>query len=119
MELDEAARIDGCGAFGTFVRIMVPLSRPSYLTVFLFSLVWHWNEYYTSTMYMGAIPTMATALASLKMSLKAQDVQIFDPFELVTRLQSGCFLMIMPLLIMYIFLQRFFIEGVERSGITG
>lgn len=118
-ELEEAARIDGCGAFQTFARIMVPISGACYLTVFLFSLVWHWNEYYYSNLYMGGLPTMATSLASLKMSLKAQGVQIFDPFELVTRLQSGCLLMVTPLLLIYIFLQRYFIEGVERTGITG
>src|SRR5699024_8123712 len=44
-ELEEAAKIDGCGSFRTFKDIMVPNARTSMLTVFLFSVVWHWNEY--------------------------------------------------------------------------
>ena len=119
VELEEAALIDGCGVFRTFLRVMLPISGPSFLTVFLFSFVWHWNEYYYSVMYMSGIQTLATGLASLNQSLKIEGVQIFDPFELVTRLQSGCFIMIVPLLIVYLIMQRYFIEGVERTGITG
>ncbi len=118
-ELEEAAAIDGCARFKTFYRIMVPMSGSTYLTVFLFSFVWHWNEYFYSTMYMGSVKTLATGLATLSLSLKAVGVQIFDPFELTTRLQAGCFIMIVPLLVMYIFLQKYFVEGVERTGITG
>ena len=119
VELEEAALIDGCGVFRTFTKVMLPISGPSYLTVFLFSFVWHWNEYYYSIIYMSGIRTLATGLATLNLSLKSEGVQIFDPFELVTRLQSGCFVMIVPLLLLYIFMQRYFIEGVERTGITG
>ena len=70
-------------------------------------------------MYMSSIKTLATGLATLSLSLKAVGVQVFDPFELTTRLQAGCFIMIVPLLVMYIFLQKYFVEGVERTGITG
>ena len=119
MELEEAALIDGCGAFKTFLKIMVPGAGGAFLTVFLFSLVWHWNEYYYSVMYMGNVKTLATALASLRLSLRSIGVEIFDPMALVTRLQSGCFIMICPLLILYIVLQKYFVEGVARSGITG
>jgi multiple sugar transport system permease protein len=119
IELEEAALIDGCGAFKTFIKVMVPISATSFLTVFLFSLVWHWNEYYYSIMYMSSVKTLATSLATLSLSLKSIGVDIFNPFQLTTRLQSGCFIMIVPLLILYIILQKYFVEGVERSGITG
>ena len=118
-ELEEAAKLDGCGVFGTFTRIMLPLSTTSMLTIFIFSVVWHWNDYYYGTMYMSDVKTIATSLATLKMSLKSIGVEIFDPYELVTRLQSGCFILIVPVLILYIFVQKKFIEGVERTGITG
>jgi len=118
-QLEQAAKIDGCGAFRTFVRIIMPLSGSVYLTVFLFSFVWHWNDYYYSVMYMGGTKTMATALATLRTSLASQGVQIYDSIDLITYLQTGCLVMIVPLLVIYLFAQRFFIQGIERTGITG
>ena len=118
-ELEEAAKLDGCGVFGTFIRIMIPLSVTTMLTIFIFSVVWHWNDYYYGTMYMSGIKTLATSLANLQMSLKSIGIEIFDPFELVTRLQSGSFVLIVPVLTLYIFIQKKFVEGVERTGITG
>ena len=50
-DLEEAARIDGCGPFKTFIRIMVPLAGPAFVTVLLFSIVWHWNDFYSSSIY--------------------------------------------------------------------
>ena len=71
------------------------------------------------TFYKIMVPMSGPTYLTLSLSLKAVGVQVFDPFELTTRLQSGCFIMIVPLLIMYIFLQKYFVEGVERTGITG
>ena len=51
-ELEEAAAIDGCSPLRTFAQIMLPLARPALLVVFLFSLVWHWNDYYEPMMYL-------------------------------------------------------------------
>ena len=118
-ELEQAALIDGCGPYQTFLRVIIPNSGGVYLTIFLFSFVWHWNDYYYSFSYMATKRTMATALATLRTSLQSAGVEVYDPFELVTRLQVGCLLMIVPLLLIYIVLQRYFVQGVERSGITG
>jgi multiple sugar transport system permease protein len=119
-ELEEAAWIDGCGPFSTFVRIMAPNAKGSILTVFLFALVWHWNEYFSSVMLMSRIPTIATALAGLRISLRTViGDQSLDPFLVSSRLQAGCLLSIAPLLLLYFLCQRFLTQSIERTGIVG
>lgn len=118
-ELEDAALIDGCGAFKTFTRVMLPNAKAVILTVFLFSIVWHWNDYYHAAMYLSSKLTIATSLANLRQSLKTQGINIYDPFMLVTRMQMGSLLTILPLLILYTFTQKHFTESIERSGIVG
>ena len=119
-ELEDSALIDGCGAFRTFTSIMMPNAKPVLLTVLLFSIVWHWNDFFYSSMYLDQQPTVATALAGLSQSLgKIRGLNIYDPYELVTRMQAGSLIAILPLLLMYIFLQKYFTESIERTGIVG
>lgn len=118
-ELEDAAMIDGCGPFATFTRVMLPNAKAVILTVFLFSVVWHWNDYYYAAMYLGSKLTIATSLANLRQSLKTQGINIYDPFMLVTRMQMGSLLSIFPLLVLYSFTQKHFTESIERSGIVG
>ncbi len=115
-EIEEAALVDGAGYFKTFTSIMVPNAGGSYLTVFLFSIVWYWNDtLYTST-FISAKTTLAKALDSLSANLaKYGNVQA----EATPRLMAGALLYILPLLIMYMVLQRYFVQSVERTGIVG
>jgi len=117
-ELEDAALIDGCSSFRTFLRVMVPNAGAVILTVFLFSLVWHWNDYFYSAMYMTNRPTIATSLANLRLNLW-NFVNVNDPYAMTTRMQSGSLLAIAPLILFYVFAQRFFTESVERTGIVG
>jgi multiple sugar transport system permease protein len=119
-ELEDAAAIDGCGFFSCFLKIMVPNAMVAFVTVFLLSTVWYWNDYYTASMFMRNVNTISTSLANLTTSIAAYSGDIsIDPYKTVIYLQAGCLLFILPVLVMYIFLQRFFIQGVERSGIVG
>jgi multiple sugar transport system permease protein len=120
-ELEDAAYLDGCGPFETYIRIMVPNAKTSFLTVFLFSIVWYWNDYYVSSSFFTHNSTVALMLKNLDSTLQQQlfDGQTVSVRQIIVWLESGCLLSITPLLIMYIFLQRYFIEGVERSGLTG
>jgi len=122
-ELGDAARIDGCGAFQTFARVMAPNASGAILTVFLFSMVWYWNEYFFPQMYLGGVQVMSTSLAMLRYSplLKHNGLNLAsnDPYQYATKLQAGVLLSVLPLLIMYIFLQRYFTESIERTGIVG
>lgn len=120
VELENAAMVDGCGFTKTYFRIMLPNARMIMLVAFLFSFVWYWNDYYQASIYCPTMPTVSTALANLMGSLgvifKNSNI---DPYWVVTIQQACCVLTIAPLLIVYIFTQRYFTESIERSGIVG
>lgn len=119
-ELEDAARIDGCGEFRTFSSIMLPLARPAILVSFLFSLVWHWNDFYEPMMYLMTTErfTMPLRLSILWNSLNeltgGQANEIYNQ----PLVMAACFLVILPPLILYMFTQRYFVEGVERTGLV-
>ena len=112
-ELEDAAYIDGCGYYKTFFRIILPNARTSILTVLLFSVVWYWNDYFMTSMY-TSINTVSTALSML-----AESSVNLDSYIKPSLLQSGCLLVMLPLLILYLCCERFFTGGIERSGIVG
>ncbi len=127
-ELEEAAYIDGAGVFTTFVRVMLPGSAPGLLVTFLFSFVWQWNDYLYVTMFMSGRQFLPQALETVgsKASLAMGRANPVAAASGYTRAQfdslinnSGMILTILPLIILYIFVQRYFIEGVERTGIVG
>ncbi len=122
-ELEDAAYIDGCGPFRTFVQVMIPNAASSFLTVFLFSVVWYWNDYYVSSTFFTDTKTVALMLQNLDTELK---LRLFDsatveisPREQIVWKEAGCLLSITPLLVMYVCLQKYFTEGIERSGLVG
>lgn len=119
-ELEDAAHIDGCGFSQTFVWVFVPNSVPAFLTVFFFSFVWYWNDYFFSSMFFSSINTMSTKLAQFGSAviMLANDPTM-NPFKFLVGEQAAALLTIGPVLIMYIFLQRHFTESVERTGIVG
>ena len=121
IELEDAAYLDGCGPFKTFIRIMVPNASTSFLTVFLFAIVWYWNDFYISSTFFTSNHTVALQLRKLSDTL---DQRLFSGQQVGTRkkivwLESGCLLSIAPILVMYVFLQKYFTEGLARSGLTG
>ncbi|MCL2071445.1 MAG: carbohydrate ABC transporter permease [Oscillospiraceae bacterium] len=122
-ELEDAAYLDGCGPFETFVKIMVPNSFVSFLTVFIFSVVWYWNDSYVSGMLIEGSPTIALAIENLWTTMSfyfhGSGQGYGGPESFIVWVQAGCLMSIAPILIMYIFLQKHFVEGVERSGIVG
>ncbi len=121
-ELEDAACIDGCGPFMTFVRVMIPNATSAFLTVFLFSVVWYWNDYYVSTSFFTNTQTVATVLYDLDSRLSRAlygDARIKPSArELIVWKEASCLMSVLPILIMYVFLQRHFTEGIERSGIA-
>ena len=121
-ELEDAAYIDGCGFVKTFLRVIIPNARGAFLTVFLFSLVWYWNDYYYATMYFTNTSTISTSLANLPTLLsqmKGMTEILNDAYLISTRMQAGSLLSIAPILLLYVFLQKYFTEGLERSGLVG
>ena len=122
-ELEDAAALDGCAPLRTFVQVMIPNAGSTFLTVFLLSVVWYWNDYYVSTSFFTDNSTIALMLKNLDASLR---IIIFDngnvqvnARELIVWMESGCLISILPMLIMYSLLQKNFTEGIARSGLTG
>lgn len=122
-EIEDSAYIDGCGRFRAFLSIMLPNAKSALLTVFLFSIVFYWNDYYISSLFFTDNQTVALMVKNLDSRLS---VKLFNssavkasPREQIVWLEAGCLISVSPMLIMYTFLQRYFIEGIERSGIVG
>ena len=120
-ELEDAAYLDGCGPLKTFIIVMVPNAASSFLTVFLFSVVWYWNDYYVSSSFFNQNDTVALMLKNLTTTLQVElfNNQTVGPRQMIVWLESGCILAITPILVMYVFLQKYFTEGSERSGLVG
>ncbi|MCQ2416281.1 MAG: carbohydrate ABC transporter permease [Oscillospiraceae bacterium] len=122
-ELEDAAYLDGCGPFGTFWKVMIPNAGSSFLTVFLFSIVWYWNDYYVASAFFTNLKTISLVLKNLDGTL---NLSIFNNAnanisarEKIVWLEAGCLISITPLLILYTCLQKYFTEGIERSGLVG
>ena len=117
-ELEEAAAIDGANALTTFIRVIIPSSGVAFLTVSIFSVVWHWNEYSQSILYFTEDFPIAIALKQLQGTQSIYTAHGFSGSSPAYEMAS-CLLYILPILIMYIILQRKFIASVDRVGIVG
>ena len=118
-ELEDAAAVDGCGPIKTFLKVMIPLSSAAFITVFLFSFVWYWNDYYYSGMFFTNGNTVTLALSSLQDKLRSLNSGSYDPYLYVVSMQAGCLLVVSPPLLIYIIFQRYFTESIEKTGIVG
>ena len=118
-EIEEAAFVDGAGMFYTYSRIMLANAMPSVITVSIFSLVWQYNDTFYARMFTMDANTLLSMKISSFTSTISNSFNIVDPTILKLYTYAGVILMILPVMIVYILLQRQFIEGVERSGIVG
>lgn len=112
-ELEEAAYIDGSGLFKTFLTIMVPAAVPMLITIFLFSFSWQWTDIFYSALFFNKLPVLTRTIADVA-SITQQ-----DPIMFANLRNTASMLVIIPLMLVYIGAQRFFIQGIERSGIVG
>lgn len=118
--LDEAAEIDGANAFDRYFKIAVPLSVPTFITSFLFSFVWYWNETYISTLFLGEkFKTLQMKLANFISEYSSQFGDGAQAYANEAVRMAATLLIILPMLIVYFILQRWFIEGIDKAGITG
>ena len=121
-EVEEAAYIDGASVGRTFTGIMLPNAVPAIITTILFSFVWQWNDSFYTTTYLTTSQVISTQLTSLPYNLAIQlngDVNKADPFYMSMVQDTGILLAILPLIIIYLFVQRYFVESIERTGIVG
>ncbi len=113
-ELEEAASIDGAGPVKTFITIVIPSSGTIFLTVTIFSIIWHWNDQMLASMYLSKSHTLAVKLSLLTTLIKDQ----MNP-DVAGRLLAACLLIILPPLVLYCILQKQFIKSIDRVGIVG
>jgi multiple sugar transport system permease protein len=121
--LEEAARLDGASDLRIFFTIAIPSAVPAFIVSFLFSVVWYWNETFLTSIFLeGGVTTLPMQLSRFVQAYEnlypPGTVNIFDRLNEAVKM-SGTFLNIAPLLLMYFLLQRWFVESVERTGITG
>ncbi len=118
-ELEDAAYLDGCGPFKTFISVMVPNAASSFLTVFIFSIVWYWNDYYVSSMFFNDPNTISLKIANISNIISMYLTgKVGVASDYIVWMEAGCLLAIAPIVIMYIFLQKYFTEGIERAGLA-
>lgn len=117
-ELEESAYLDGSGVFRTFFSIILPLSGTMLITVFMFSFCWQWTDnYYTDLFYTSAGPVLLPDIIKIPKSLNME----FAGRSLYNAaITNTCGIMIIaPLIVLYLFGQKYIVQGIERSGITG
>ncbi len=112
-ELTEAAKLDGLSNFGTYVRIAMPLSVPVFVSLSLLSFIGHYNAYLNPLIYLGD----NTKYYTLQITLKNMMSLYKNQWDVIL---STCIVSILPLLVLYLFTQKFFIKGISMSsGLKG
>ncbi len=118
-EIEEAAFIDGAGMWYTYFRIMLVNAIPSVITVTVFSMVWQYNDMFYSRLFSMPVSRNITfRLSTIQATIEYVD-KVKDPMVSQLYVYSGVVLVMVPILAVYLFLQKYFMEGVERSGIVG
>ncbi|WP_035769191.1 carbohydrate ABC transporter permease [Butyrivibrio sp. NC2002] len=122
-DLEEAAYVDGCGTLKTFITIMLPQARPIITSCFLFAFVWQWTDGFYSRMFLGNTKLVSTGLSRIVDSLGAYIQRINGVKTTISVAYSNCILatgtliIIVPLIIIYLFAQREFVESISSTGI--
>ncbi len=122
-ELEESAYVDGSGVFRTFFQIILPLSIPMMITIFLFSFSWQWtDEFYTGLFWSknAKYYLMSDVYADPPQTLKQMYSMAagWRVYQNVIQNTAGI-LIISPLIVLYLFCQKYLVQGIERSGLVG
>ena len=122
-ELEEAAYVDGCGPLKTFVRIMVPGAKPIITSCFLFSFVWQWTDSFYSNLFLGKVQLLSISLTSVvdKFGIYLSNINggtVIAPMAYANAVLSTAILLgIFPVILLYVFCQRLFVESLASTGV--
>mgnify|MGYP002571771408 FL=1 len=116
-ELNEAAWVDGCGPIRTFYVIMLPMARSMMVSIFLLSFAWQWTDTFYSSLFYRQMLVLPNILS--KITVITSDAIGKGTMMSNVMLNTGVILIIAPLIVFYLISQKFFIQGVERSGLVG
>ena len=119
-ELEESAYVDGSNTFRTFFQIILPLSLPMMITIFLFSFCWQWtDDFYTTLFFTNGKTLLMPNIVQTPPSLEAAADYAAKKLY-TTVIDNTCGIMIiLPLVILYLFCQKSLVQGIERSGLVG
>ena len=110
-ELLEAARIDGLSEYGIWFRIMLPLSKPAIATLSITSFVFEWNDFMGPLIYLSS-----TSKKTVQLMLRMFNTQYSSNYA---QIMAAAAVALVPVLLLFIFLQRYFVEGIASTGIKG
>ncbi|WBB52512.1 carbohydrate ABC transporter permease [Verrucosispora sp. WMMD573] len=111
-ELDDSAKIDGAGHWGIFWNIVLPLSRPAIITTAIFTFIWTWNDFFGPLIYLSTPEKYPLPLA-LQLFIDETAGSNFGA------LMAMSMLALVPVILFFLFFQRFLVEGVSTSGLKG
>ena len=111
-DLDEAAKIDGCTYYGTFLRIILPLIVPAMVTSAIFSFIWRWDDYLSALLYVNRASMRPVALALQLFNDPSSGSDIGSTLAMST-------LSIVPATIIFLIFQKSLVEGIATTGIKG
>jgi len=112
-ELEESAYLDGAGHFRTFAVVMLPNAMNMMLTVFLFAFTWQWTDTTYNDMLIPDLPILTNTVWNVTKSSTA------DALQQATLLDTASLLVVLPLLLVFLVCQRYFVQSIERSGLVG
>ncbi len=128
-EIEEAAKVDGCSFLGTYFRVIMPMSKSILLVVSVLSVAWHWNSSYESGIYISkdAYKPLASRISVIVDYVNNPPDSFFEQINSasseqvinVAVLMAGCLLILLPIIIGFSIVQRYFMQGMERSGLGG
>lgn len=111
-ELDEAAYIDGCGTLRTYLKILLPLMKPSLFSAGLFQFLWTYNDYFNSLIFINSVSKYPISLA-LRLSLDSESVVVWG------KMMAMAFVAVLPVMLLFFFAQKYFVEGIATTGLKG
>jgi len=111
MEMSEAAKVDGCGNFGIYWKIMLPNLKPALATLIIFTFLWRWNDFQMPYIFLST-PSKFTIMLGLRSFVSEYDVQY-------AKIMAGTVISLLPIIALYLSLQKHFIEGIAATGIKG
>ncbi len=124
-ELEESAYVDGSGVFRTFFQIIIPLSVPMMITIFLFSFSWQWTDEFYAGVFLPAkfgsvekIYMMPDVYQNIPIAIAKENMAGWKIYKNVIQ-NTGGMMIITPLIILYLFCQKYLVQGIERSGLVG
>jgi multiple sugar transport system permease protein len=131
-DLENAARIDGCGFMRTYWQIAFPLAGASLVVVTVLSVVWHWNDFYEPAIYVSSAVRgfLPPRIRSIVQIVNLPPEQLYERLAALglpenddtinnAVIMSGAAIIMAPVLAFFAFAQRMFMQGIERTGITG